>query len=82
MSSSKVPAPADNAETTVATDDPVALADAQLNQVAAGVAPAVGITPANLPLAVAAAVDVAAAVKIIRGPITVGLLPPLQLPTI
>lgn len=75
MSSPKVPAPADNAETPPPAEKPVALADEQLDRVAAG---AVSVAPADLQQAASAAADVAAALKPgVGGPITVGLLPPL-----
>jgi hypothetical protein len=83
MSSSKVPALSNNAETPDPAEKPVALADEQLDQVAAGLAPVVSIKPADLQQAASSAVEVATAVKPFIGvpPIIVGLLPPLTLPT-
>jgi hypothetical protein len=63
MSSSEVPAPANNAETPAAVEEPVALAHEQLDRIAAGSAPAVSINPADLQQTASAAVDVATALK-------------------
>jgi hypothetical protein len=75
MSSSKVRPSANNAETPDPAEKPVALADEQLDRVAAG---AVSVTPADLQQAASAAADIAAAVKPakIAVPITMGIILP------
>jgi hypothetical protein len=72
MSSSKVRPSINNAETPDPAEKPVALADEQLDQVAAG---AVSITPADLQHVASAAVPVASA---LRGPccVTTGIVSP------
>ena len=75
MSSSKVPAPAHNAETSDPVDEPVALANKQLDQIAAGLAPAASIKPVDLQRTASAAVDVATALKGICC-VTTGIIAP------
>lgn len=76
MSSSKIPAPSNNAETPDPAENPVALADEQLDRVAAG---AVSIKPAELQHAACCAADMATALnpKKIPVPITMGLISPM-----
>jgi hypothetical protein len=79
MNHPQFPLSANNAETPDPVEKPVALADEQLDRVAAGLAPAVSIKPADLQQAVCCAVDVATALnpKKIPVPITMGLIAPL-----